>query len=548
MTPTARDQDILLKGGLIVDGSGGAPYTANLLIRAGKIARITPRPVRTAGVVIDCSSRVIASGFVDTSSSLDWHIPLKGHDELKYPFAAQGITTVVGGANGCAAAGFRESSTWKDKLQGMPAAGLLSLQWDTVGDYLQRLESSGASHNIALVAGHGSTRVSIRGFDPSPLHPYEVKELLWLLEHALEQGARGVSVGLQYEPGVHARLEELREIALLVKKKGRILCVHPRSFAPPARGDALTAIAEAISLSRTTGVRLHISRMVFAGPRAPHNVEAAVAAIDAARKAGADLGFGVSPYPCAAALLAVLLPAWFLAKGPSGYGDAGSIRRLKRELHAAERRVGFGPAEIQLTNAMDAEIAEHNGKFLTDIARLRRMSPVDTLIDIARRSGGQARVLIHRTGTDRITEALLRHPASLPITDAWVERFGVQNPAAYTAFPRMMQLCRERKLLRMEELVRKMTGAAAERFGLRGRGTLAEGLPADITVFDWEAVGDSAGPEKKPRSPARAAPAPAGGAGTVTSPQGIDYVFVNGKKIIGSARKENPLNAGVPLR
>ncbi len=542
MAAAGRDQDILLKGGLVVDGSGGGPFTANVLIRAGKIARISPRPVRTTGVVIDCASRVVAPGFIDTHSHLDWHIPLKGHDELKYPFLAQGITTVVAGANGCTAAGFRESSTWKEKLLGMPAAGLLALQWDTVDDYLQRLEASGASQNIALMAGHGSTRISIRGLDPSPLHPYETKELLYLLEHALENGARGVSVGLQQEPGAHARPEEIREVALLVKKKGRVLAVHPRAFAPTAKGDALTAVTEVISIARTTGVRLQISRMLFAGLRAAHHAEAAVAAIDAARKAGADIGFGVTPYPCAATMLAVLLPAWFLARGSSGYGDAGALRRLKRDLHAAERRLGFGPGDIQVTNAVDSELAEHNGKMLTEIARLRRMSPIDLLIDLSRRSAGQARILVHRAGTDRIVEVLAQHPASLLMTDAWVERFGVQNPAAYTAFPRLMQLCRERKLLRLEDVVRKMTGAAAERFGLHGRGTLAEGLPADITVFDWESVADAAGVEKKSRAASAASAPPA------AAPQGIDYVFVNGKKIIGSGKKENPLNAGVPLR
>jgi len=540
MAATVRDQDILLKGGLVVDGSGGAPYTANVLVRAGKIARITPKTVRTTGVVIDCASRVVAPGFIDTQSHLDWHIPLKGHDELKYPFLAQGITTVVAGANGGAAAGFREASTWKDRLLALPAAGLLAPQWDTVDELLQRLESSGTSQNIALMAGHGSTRISIRGLDPSPLHPYEIKELLWLLEHALEQGARGVSIGLLYAPGVFARPEELREVALLVKKKGRILAVHPRAFAPAGKADPLAAVMEVVSLARTTGVRLQVSRMMFAGLRAAHHAEAALEAIDTARKAGADIGFGVTPYPCASTVVAALLPSWFLARGSSAFADARSVRRLKREIHYAERRFGCGPSDVQLTNAVDTELSEHNGKLLTEIARLRRTSPVDLVLELARRSNGQARVLVHRTGTDRIVELLAAHPASLFVTDAWVERFGVQNPAAYAALPRLAQVCRERKLLRLEDVVRKLTGAAAERYGLHGRGTLAEGVPADITVFDWESVGDSSGTEKKPRSPARA-PAAA-------EPQGIDYVFVNGKKIIGSGKKENPLNAGVPLR
>jgi N-acyl-D-amino-acid deacylase len=111
-----------------------------------------------------------------------------------------------------------------------------------------------------------------------------------------------------------------------------------------------------------------------------------------------------------------------------------------------------------------------------------------------------------------------------------VEREGVQNPSASGAFPRLLQIARERRVLPLEEVVHKMTGATAERFGLEGRGVLREGAPADITVFDWENVRDNTGEGE-------------GGA----APTGIEYVFVNGSKIVGSGKKENPLSAGIPL-
>jgi N-acyl-D-amino-acid deacylase len=531
-----KDPDILLKGGLIVDGSGSAPYTANLLIRSGKVTRISPRSLRTSGVIIECAGRVVAPGFIDAHSHLDWHIPVKGHDELKYPFLAQGITTVVAGNCGLCAAGFREGSPWKERVSsGMLAAGLPAAQnlqqWDTVADYFERLESSGTSQNIALLAGHGSTRASIRGNDSFPLHPYEIKELLWLLELAMDQGARGVSLGLQYPPGAFARPDELREVARLVKKKGKILAVHSRAFAPVRRGQSLLALAESINLARSTGARLQVSHLFFVGARSWRTAEAAVTAIDAARKEGLDIGFDVNPFHCGASVIGVVLPSWFLARGSAGYGEASSLRRLKRDLRVAERQIGFGPADIQVTNTIDPELAEHNGRFLHDIARIRRMGPADALIDLSRRSGGQAKVLLHHGSPDKIVEALMRHPAALFMTDAWVELSGVQNPAAYGAFPRLLQLARDRGLLPLEEAVRKMTGAAAERFGLSGRGRLAVGQPADITVFDWDTIRDNTTPDD-----------------TSAAPQGIEYVFVNGKKIIGSAKKEHPLNAGVPLR
>ncbi len=537
-TGASRDPDILLKGGLIVDGSGGAPYTANLLIRAGRVSRISPRALRTTGVVIDCGGMVVAPGFIDAHSHLDWHIPVKGRDDLKLPFLAQGITTVVTGNCGLSAAGFREGSAWREKVSSMLAVGApaahnphSAAQWDTVADYFARLQSAGSSQNIALLAGHGSTRASIRGYDASPLHPYETMELLWLLEHAMDQGAVGVSLGLQYEPGAFARPEEIREVARLVKKKGKILAVHPRAFAPYRRGQSLNALTEVIDIARATGVRLQISHFFFAGTRAGRTAEAALAAIDSALKEGLDIKFDLAPSSCAASVIGVVLPPWFLARGSAGYGEADSIRRLKRELRVAERQTGFGPADIQVTNTIDPELAEHNGKFLPDIARLRRMGTADALLDLAHRSGGQAKVLLHHGAPDRVVEALVRHPAALFMTDAWIEHSGVQNPAAYGAFPRLLQLARDRHLLPLEDAVRKMTSAAAERFRLSDRGRLAAGLPADITIFDWENVRDNTTP-----------------ADTSAAPLGIEYVFVNEKKIIASAKKEHPLNAGVPLR
>ncbi|HET6487316.1 MAG TPA: amidohydrolase family protein [Spirochaetia bacterium] len=535
-----RNPDIVLKNGLLVDGSGARAYHANLLIRGGRIHRISRMPIRTTGLTIDCTGRVVAPGFIDAHSHLDWHVPIKGHDELKYPFVAQGITTVVAGNCGTSAAGFRPSSSWKDRLaDNMMANGFLSLQWDSVADYFERLASSGISHNLALLAGHGSTRISIRGLDPSPLHPYEIKELLWLLEKAMAEGARGVSMGLQYEPGIYSRPEELREVALLVRRKGKILSVHLRAYSALAPGyplrlggepHNLIALREILDLARSTGVRLEISHLIFVGSRTWRTAEKALRLIDLAIAQGVDVKFDTYPYPFGASWINVVLPSWFLARGAAAYEETASLRKLKRQIFLIERLLGFGPAEVQVTDTRAEELAEYNGRFLNEIARVRRLSPVDALIDIAHRSGGRARVLCHRYSNDRILEELVRHPASLFMTDAWVDRGAVQNPAAYAAFPRLLSLIRDRKLLSVEDGIRKMTGATAERFAITDRGLLKEGMAADIVVLDWEGIQDNTT-----------------GKETDKAPSGVEYVFVNGVKIIGSGKKENPLSAGVPL-
>jgi N-acyl-D-amino-acid deacylase len=292
----------------------------------------------------------------------------------------------------------------------------------------------------------------------------------------------------------------------------------------------LIALRELLDLARRTGVRLQISHLIFVGTRTWRTADAALALINRAIADGVDVRFDTYPFHCGASNIAVVLPAWFLARGPGAYDHGPSVRRLRREIRLVERLLGFGFGDVQVTNTVDPDLQEHNGRFLPEIARQRRMSPLDALVDIARRSGGRARVLLHRYSNERIVEALVRHPASLFMTDAWVERSGVQNPAAYGAFPRVLQLAREKGLLTLEETVRRMTGAAAERFGIGDRGVLRERLAADITVFDWQGVRDAT---------------------TLTDtdapPAGIEYVFVNGRKIIGSGRRESTLNAGIPL-
>jgi N-acyl-D-aspartate/D-glutamate deacylase len=543
MRPDAgrESQDVVLKNGLIVDGSGSRPTTGNLLIRAGRIHRISANAIRTSGVAIDCTGRVVAPGFIDAHTHLDWHLPLKGHDDLKYPFLAQGITTVIGGNCGWAPAALREATRWRELVADNPFSnGPLALSWDTVQELFDRLQGSGTSHNVALLAGHGSSRVSIRGLDPSPLHPYESKELFRLLEVAMDQGARGVSVGLQLAPGLFARPEELKEIALLVKHKGKVLAVHPRSICAAAPGHSprsfsetynISSLREVLDLARQTGVRLQVSHLAFFGPRTWRTAESALRLIDQALADGLDVRFDACAVDAAVSRVSSMLSPWFQARGSAAFEDAEAVRTLRKEMRRAERQLGVSAADVRVTDIMNPDQLEYNDKALSEIARLRRVSPVDALIEMARRSAGRARLLQRKMGNDKLLAELIRHRACLFMTGAAVERPGAENPAAFGGIARVLQVAREQKLLPVEEIVRRMTGATAERFAIKDRGLLKEGLAADVVVFDWENVKDNCGSPDGNRTP-----------------DGIDYVFVNGRKIIGAGKKESPLNAGVPIR
>jgi N-acyl-D-aspartate/D-glutamate deacylase len=514
-----------------VDGTGGAPRTASLLIRAGRIQRISERPLRATGLAIDCDGLVIAPGFVDAASHLDVIALPRTHDALKQPLASQGLTTAVGGACGWSAAGAREGSSFRAAMEAAAPGGLDGARWDTVAEMSARLAASGIAANLAILAGHGSARASIRGMAPSPLHPYEGKELLWLLEHAMDQGARGVSLGLQQPPGMFAREEELREVALLVRRKGRVLAVHLRAYTEPAPGSApkgsrepriLSALNEALDLARRTGVRLQVSHLQPVGTRGWRALDACLQAIERAAADGVDVRFDITPRTECEVPVTLLLPPWFLQLLPGAWEDGARLRRAAREIAVLERACGVGAAEVILSSPAEESLVQYEGQNLADIARSMRQRPSAALAEIARRSAGAARVTIGRCGSERLFEVLVRHPACLLAA-------GSPGAGAAGAFPRFLELVREKRLLPLEEAVRRMSGAPAERFGLAGRGILAEKRPADIVVFDWEKV--AAGVPGRPSAP----------------PPGIEYVFINGIKVMSAGRRESPLTAGVPL-
>jgi len=523
-----------------VDGTGAVGYPGNVLIREGRIARMGPGQIRWNGLTIDCTGKAVCPGFIDAHSHLDWHLPLRGRDELKLPFTAQGVTSLVAGNCGFSAAGFRESSAHRDRIEdNIFHAGFLKPAWDSVEQYFSFLASQGLSHNLALLAGHGTTRMSLRGLDHSPLHPYESLEMLRLLESAMDQGARGVSLGLQYEPGMYAPREEIVSVAKLVHRKDGILSVHLRSYSAlsmsyPLRflGEPhnLIALREALDVARESGVRLQISHLGFAGNGTWRTRDRALGMLDEARRQGVDVAFDARPFPCGASSIGAILPPWFLARVPDVLKDRRLMRRACRDLGRIRRLHGFGCSDIQVSDAREPDLKRYDGMFLPQIARLRHTTVEQVALEFACRTRGLARVLCHRLGDDSTLDALIRHPAALFISGAWVENGGIQDPGAFGAFPRFLRLARERGLVSMEEAVRKMTGSAADRFHLAQRGVLRAGGPADVVVFDPETVSDRETEDGRP-----------------AGPEGIEYVFLNGRKVISCGRHEGAPGHGMTL-
>jgi len=521
-----------LKNGLIVDGTGKKGAVGDVLIKGAKIEAVSHNPIKIDCATLDCTGKVIAPGFIDAHSHMDWLLPIPGQADLKSPFTAQGCTTFVAGNCGWAAAGYRKDS--RHKRDSRPDLfPEFEITWDSMAGYFAHLRKVGMSHNLVTMAGQGSTRRSIRGSDPSPLSPAELKELLTLLGEAMDQGANGVSLGLQYSPGIFATPEELKQVARLVAKKDKILTVHARAYSAVAPGYELKpfgtphnalALKEMIDLARETGVRVQYSHLIFAGKISHKTYGLCLKMIDQAIADGIDIMFDTYPYHCGNTGLTVVLPKWFREGLPGSYRDPEALKRLRTEIAALSNLVGLGYGDIQITYAEDPALRKHNGAFLADIAQKRGKAPFEMAMEFCEKGG--AWVLLHKYSNMEIVEALMKHPAALFMTDAVPAKW-LRNPAGTGSFPLFLQYARDRKLISLEQAVRKMTGATAERFRIKDRGFVRKGLAADITVFDYKAVKDNT---------------------TLTDydkpPTGVEAVFINGKQVKKDGKVDGSANAG----
>jgi len=522
MTTRARDQRTLLRGGLIVDGSGESARPGSVLLEGSRIAALGELP-DDAGTQIDCSGKVIAPGFIDAHSHMDFFSASENPHHFD-SFTAQGVTTFVAGNCGFSPFGFAPETKFRRLLENsLFKAGRETLDWNSFAEYREVLGGLGLTHNFVHLVGHGAARTSLSGFEARPLNESEYAQLLDLLDRALSEGAAGVSLGLQYKPGVFAKLGELDDVARLVKRHDKLLTVHAKAYSsfsgtypmiPFGRAHNLKAIDDMLGLARRTGVRLQFSHLIFVGSKTWKTVDEAVELFDRAIDDGVDVCFDMFPYGCGATLLNTLLPEWFMAAMPDALHTPLARARLRVEAELGFRLVGFGYPQMQVTNASCAEYDEHNGRFVPDIAARVGKSSFDTMLDLLAKSNAEARVLFHGYYNDEIIDRLMQHPAAIFASDSWPEIGGYQNPAAYGTFPRFLCKARERGSISLEAAVHKMTGAAAKRFRLEKRGRLEEGSAADVVVFDWNAVQDRA--------------SETGDAG----PLGIEQVFVNGRPIL----------------
>lgn len=510
----------------IYDGSGSEPFLGEIAFDGDKISAVSSVEDGTASLsagadrVIDLEGRSAAPGFIDMHSHNDWFAIRK--EPLPYfePFIRQGITTFITGNCGLSAVAFNPDTRNIDKIGG----GLFCYSDDATGVYPSAGElldavDANVPCNIGVLAGHCSARAGVAGYENRELTPEECDTMLGSLEHSLKTGALGISLGLMYEPGVYANQEELKKVADLCLKYDRPLTVHPRaesavSMAYPqllGRSHLLRALDDLAEISEGTSLKLQYSHAIFVGRRTLKDKDEFLQIVNRLRDSGVQFQFDIYNELKGVSVITVILPDWY--RGMTEEERSKPINRIKLSLliKATSLLLGFGYNDIEVAY-IGPGYEKYEGKTVHELAVENGVKDMDMYLRLCRESNFNGRVNMGPYTTKEIIRDFENNPLCLYMTDAWVEDHGVQNPAIYDCFPKFLQDALKGTGDTLTNTVRRMTGASADRFGIRDRGYLKEGYFADITVFDEEELKNTV-PDK-------------------TCSFGIRKVFVNGSLIL----------------
>jgi N-acyl-D-amino-acid deacylase len=485
---------IVIRGGLVVDGTGSPARAADVAIRDGRIAAVG-RDVSASGArEIDAKGCVVAPGFIDIKTHSDWTLPLAPYAESK---VHQGVTTEVIGHCGYSCAPCLPGMAERLKSYLGPSAPWLAFRDTSFADYAATFPAT--SVNRVMLVGHNTLRLMVTGLEDRPPTRGELRRMAGLLEEALDAGALGLSSGLFTPPGSYARGEEMVELGRVLARRGARYFTHLRDEA----NTVFDAAAEAIEFGERCKVHVQIVHAKVSGMDNWGAAEKFLALLRDARARSVAIDCDEYPYTAAANPLRNLMPPWLqegsFAATTARLADPEARARIAREiadkgLNNFGRIRGWDAVRI----AVSPNLPQHAGKSIVELAREQGKEPLAAALDYIVADRGQTRVVVESIAEDDV-RAFVRAPEVMVGSDGnsvaptGVTGQGRQHPRFYGTFARVLgRYVREEGIVPLEVAVRKMTGASAQALGLADRGLLREGMRADVTVFDPTAIAERA--------------------------------------------------------
>lgn len=497
---SAPTYDLMVRGGEIYDGSGGAPVKGDVAINGDRIVCVGACP-GTAAKTVDAHGKAVAPGFINM---LSWSNDSLMQDGRGQSELRQGVTLEVMGEGTSMGPLTPEMKRLEAQRQGDIK---YPITWTTLDEYLRVLEKKGVSVNVASFVGAATVRVNVLGESDVDPTPAQLAQMRGLVVKAMEDGALGVGSSLIYAPGTFAETDELVALVTEAGRCGGMYISHMRSEG--AR--LLEATDEVIDISRRSGAPAEIYHLKAAGRDNWGKMDAAIGRIEAARASGLRITADMYTYPASSTGLDAAMPTWVQAGGVEAWigrlKDPATRARVIEEMRSGSPTFenlqrGAGADGTLLVGFKNPKLKPLTGKTLAQVAKDRGVSPEDAAIDLVIEDGSRVQVVYFS-----MSEANVARQVTLPYmsfgSDAEAQApedpftLSSTHPRAYGNFARLLaKYVRDEKRLSLGEAVRKLSALPAHNLGLHERGELKVGNYADVVVFDPAKIQDHATFEK----------------------------------------------------
>ena len=503
--------DLLIKDGLIIDGTGSPGFHAAIGIEGDTVSILRGDVSNIeAKQVIDAAGKVVCPGFIDVHAHSALMIL---HEPEHLPKVHQGVTTELIGVDGNSYAPFTTQQDLKDFIvlnAGLDGAPPITPSWLTVSEYLDEYDKK-VSVNIAYVVGNSPIRISAMGWGNRKPTTLESDKMRGLLRESMEEGAVGISTGLDYPPGSYADTDELVDLSKEVAKLGGIYHTHVRY----ALGDRfLDPYREAIEIGRRSGIPVHLTHML---PKAafPGSSMRLIELVDQANQDDLDVTFDCFPYTHGGTRLLFFLPQW---THDGGLATIYDVLRSKEGREKLRKEFSQGYREswdhVWLTYFKHERNKIYEGRSVEEVAAMTGKPIMDAVCDLLLDENLQ--ISFHSSGLDpELLPVFFTYQPMMVGSDAML--LGDYPPAlAFGSFPTVIsKFCRDDRRFSLAEAIRKMTSYPAQLLGLNYRGILRDNMKADLVIFDYDKI-DAPATRDNPKQFCK----------------GIDYVIVNGKIVV----------------
>jgi len=531
-SPRGDSLDVLIKGGMVYDGTGQPPRSADVGIRGDRIVAIGHLHRASAKSVIDVTGLAVTPGFINMLSHSEVSLIADGRSmgELK-----QGVTTQIFGEGSMGPL----TDEMKKRRRDQQGDIRYEIAWTTLAEYLAYLEKRGVSQNFASFIGAPTIREYVIGLEDKPPTPGQLDKMRELVRQEMEAGALGVTTALIYPPATFARTDELIELAKVAAKYRGKYIAHIRSEA----NQLTEAVEETIRISREAGLPVEIYHLKASGQANWPKLDHVIAMIEDARRQGLKITADMYTYTAGATGLNSCMPPWVYDGGAEAAYKRLQDPETRKKIADAMRTpsndwenlymLAGSPDQILLVGFKSDALKAQTGKTLAEVARLRGKDPIETIMDLVLEDRSRIGTVYFMMDEQNVRKQIRQPWVSFGSDAASMAPEGVflkssTHPRAYGNFARLLgKYVREEKVISLAEAVHRLSGLPATNLGLDHRGFIKEGMFADVVVFDPQTIADRA---------------------TFEQPHqysiGVRHVFVNGVQVL----KDGEHTGGKPGR